>query len=49
VLRGLVEGQVRLGPWKEYLQQDPTRLMQAYLASAQARDHWQGAGDERRR
>ncbi|HEX9720870.1 MAG TPA: FAD-dependent oxidoreductase [Ramlibacter sp.] len=49
VLRGLVEGQVRLGPWKEYLKQDPTRLMEAYLASAQARDHWQGAGDERRR
>jgi NADPH-dependent 2,4-dienoyl-CoA reductase/sulfur reductase-like enzyme len=49
VLRGLVEGQVRLGPWKEFLKQDPTRLMEAYLASAQARDHWQGAGDARRR
>jgi NAD(P)H-nitrite reductase large subunit len=49
VLRGLVEGQVRLGPWKEYLKQDPTRLMEAYLASAQARSQWQGAGDTRRR
>jgi NAD(P)H-nitrite reductase large subunit len=49
VLRGLVEGQVKLGPWKDYLKQDPTRLMEAYLASAQARSGWQGAGDERRR
>jgi NAD(P)H-nitrite reductase large subunit len=49
VLRGLVEGQVKLGPWKEYLKQDPTRLMEAYLASAQARSQWQGAGDDRRR
>ena len=37
VMRGLVEGQVKLGPWKERLKQDPTRLMEAYLASAQAR------------
>jgi NAD(P)H-nitrite reductase large subunit len=49
VLRGLVEGQVKLGPWKDYLKQDPTRLMEAYLASAQARSHWQGAADDRRR
>jgi NAD(P)H-nitrite reductase large subunit len=49
VLRGLVEGQVRLGPWKDYLKQDPTRLMEAYLASAQARSQWQGARDDRRR
>jgi NADPH-dependent 2,4-dienoyl-CoA reductase/sulfur reductase-like enzyme len=36
VMRGLVEGQVRLGEWKDRLLHDPTLLMQAYLASAQA-------------
>lgn len=36
VMRGLVEGQVRLGEWKDRLLKDPTLLMQAYLASAQA-------------
>ena len=35
VMRGLVEGQVKLGAWKERLQRDPTLLMEAYLASAQ--------------
>ena len=49
VLRGLVEGQVKLGPWKEHLKQDPTRLMEAYIASAQAQSEWRGAADERRR
>jgi NAD(P)H-nitrite reductase large subunit len=49
VLRGLVEGQVKLGPWKERLKADPTRLMEAYLASAQAQSQWHGAGDARRR
>jgi hypothetical protein len=38
VMRGLVEGQVRLGPWKDALLQDPTKLMEAYLARAQAQD-----------
>jgi NADPH-dependent 2,4-dienoyl-CoA reductase/sulfur reductase-like enzyme len=38
VMRGLVEGQVRLGAWKERLLRDPTQLMQAYLARAQAQD-----------
>jgi NAD(P)H-nitrite reductase large subunit len=38
VMRGLVEGQVRLGGWKDKLLQDPTLLMEAYLASAQAQD-----------
>jgi NAD(P)H-nitrite reductase large subunit len=38
VMRGLVEGQVCLGPWKEKLMKDPTRLMEAYLACAQAQD-----------
>jgi NAD(P)H-nitrite reductase large subunit len=36
VMRGLVEGEVKLGAWKEKLLADPTLLMQAYLASAQA-------------
>ncbi|KLR56559.1 NAD(P)/FAD-dependent oxidoreductase [Diaphorobacter sp. J5-51] len=48
-MRGLVEGQVRLGPWKEHLRRDPTRLMEAYLACAQAQGHWSGAQDARRR
>jgi hypothetical protein len=37
-MRGLVEGQVRLGPWKQRLIDDPTQLMPAYLATAQAQD-----------
>jgi NAD(P)H-nitrite reductase large subunit len=49
VMRGLVEGQVHLGEWKEALMKDPTQLMQAYLATAQAQSGWQGANDERRR
>jgi len=36
VMRGLVEGQVRLGAWKDKLLADPTKLMEAYLATAQA-------------
>ena len=35
VLRGLIEGKVPLGPWKERLKSHPTRLMEAYLAQAQ--------------
>jgi NAD(P)H-nitrite reductase large subunit len=38
VMRGLVEGQVRLGEWKDKLLHDPTQLMAAYLACAQAQD-----------
>lgn len=49
VMRGLVEGAVHLGPWKGILQRDPTKLMEAYLASAQAQGQWSGATDERRR
>jgi len=49
VLRGLVEGQVKLGPWKERLKHDPTLLMEAYIAAAQAQNRWQGAADARRR
>lgn len=36
VMRGLVEGQVCLGDWKDKLLADPTLLMEAYLACAQA-------------
>jgi NADPH-dependent 2,4-dienoyl-CoA reductase/sulfur reductase-like enzyme len=38
VMRGLVEGQVHLGAWKETLLADPTRLMEAYLACAQGQE-----------
>ncbi|MCS6811514.1 MAG: FAD-dependent oxidoreductase [Tepidimonas sp.] len=48
-LRGLVEGQVRLGRWKEALRRDPTQFMAAYLATAQAQAAWCGPGDTRRR
>jgi NAD(P)H-nitrite reductase large subunit len=36
VMRGLVEGQVKLGEWKGKLLADPTLLMEAYIACAQA-------------
>ena len=49
VMRGLVEGQVRLGEWKDTLMQDPTKLMEAYLACAQGQGQWSGAQDQRRR
>ena len=38
VMRGLVEGGVHLGEWKDHLLQDPTQLQKAYLACAQAQD-----------
>ena len=34
-LRGLIEGRVRLGPWKDRLLKDPLCIMEAYLARAQ--------------
>ena len=49
VMRGLVEGQVKLGAWKDILKNDPTQLMPAYLATAQAQSDWLGAQDARRR
>lgn len=49
VMRGLVEGKVKLGAWKEHLKADPTKLMEAYIASAQGQQEWAGAQDERRR
>lgn len=48
-MRGLVEGQVHLGAWKDQLKQDPTQLMPAYLACAQAQGRWSGPQDARRR
>ena len=49
VMRGLVEGQVKLGAWKEVLKKDPTQLMEAYLGAAQGQQEWSGADDARRR
>jgi NAD(P)H-nitrite reductase large subunit len=48
-LRGLVEGKVKLGEWKAALKADPTKLMAAYLATAQAQGQWSGAADVARR
>jgi len=36
ILRGLIDGRVRLGPWKERLKREPLLLVEAYLARAQA-------------
>ena len=35
-IRGLIQGRVALGEWKARLLANPTRLMEAYLARAQA-------------
>jgi NAD(P)H-nitrite reductase large subunit len=40
VMRGLVEGQVKLGGWKDKLMEDPTLLMEAYLACAQGQHEY---------
>ena len=40
VMRGLVEGQVPLGPWKDKLLADPTLLMEAYLDCAQGQSRF---------
>jgi NAD(P)H-nitrite reductase large subunit len=40
VLRGLVEGRVRLGAWKDRLLREPTRVAEAYLAAAQRQEAW---------
>lgn len=32
VLRGLIQGKVQLGEWKDRLMKDPARIMEAYLA-----------------
>jgi len=36
VIRGLIQSRTKLGPWKARLMQDPTQVMAAYLARAQA-------------
>ena len=36
VIRGMIQSETRLGDWKKKLVDDPTRLMEAYLASTQA-------------
>ena len=36
VLRGLIEGRVKLGPWKDHLLREPLRVVDAYLARVQA-------------
>lgn len=35
VLRGLIQGRVRLGVWKQRLMENPSRIMEAYLARTQ--------------
>ncbi len=39
-LRGLIQTRVPLGEWKEHLMHNPTKIMDAYLAKAQARAQW---------
>jgi NAD(P)H-nitrite reductase large subunit len=39
VLRGLIQGRVRLGAWKDRLLQDPGRIMEAYLARNYSAQH----------
>jgi len=48
VMRGLVEGGVKLGEWKDHLLKDPTQLMAAYLACAQAQNQHAHAPARRR-
>ncbi len=48
-MRGLVEGQIQLGEWKDKLKADPTQLMAAYIATAQGQNDWSGAADVSRR
>jgi len=40
VLRGLIQGKIPLGEWKETLLGDPTKVMDAYLATGQAQSNW---------
>ncbi len=39
VLRGLIQSKLKLGKWKDHLMKDPTRIMEAYLATTQAVGH----------
>ncbi len=36
VLRGLIQSKLRLGQWRSKLMEDPTRIMEAYMANTQA-------------
>lgn len=40
VLRGLIQGKVALGDWKQVLMEEPTKAMEAYLARGQAQSTW---------
>lgn len=40
VLRGLIQSKIQLGEWKDFLKQDPTQAMEAYLAKGQAQSTW---------
>lgn len=40
VLRGLIQGRVNLGAWKNALKAEPLRIMDAYLATAQKSSAW---------
>ena len=39
VVRGLIQSQVKLGPWKDKLMAEPNRLMEAYIARTQSIGH----------
>ncbi|MEM7466147.1 MAG: FAD-dependent oxidoreductase [Pseudomonadota bacterium] len=39
VLRGLIQSKTKLGVWKDRLKEDPTLIMEAYMASTQALGH----------
>ena len=39
VLRGLIQTGMKLGAWKDRLMEDPTRIMEAYLATTQPLGH----------
>lgn len=40
VIRGLIQSKIRLGKWKDYLCNDPTRFKEAYLARTQGTDEY---------
>ena len=40
VLRGLIQSRTHLGSWKDELLRDPRRVMEGYLAQAQAQSLW---------
>ena len=35
MIRGLIQSRTALGKWRDKLREDPTRLMEAYLANTQ--------------